>query len=84
MLEYASIIRFFSFNPRARDGRDKIMGDDGTSQRVSIHAPVMGAIDEAAGIDDEVMVSIHAPVMDAIPRTTQVYVFKGVSIHAGK
>ena len=58
-----------SFNPRAREGRDKYLGQvscDGKD--VSIHAPVRGATDELLKEDLEYIVSIHAPVRGATKR----------------
>ena len=38
-------------------------------QQVSIHAPVMGAIELSDEYRDRARVSIHAPVMGAIDKT---------------
>ena len=55
------------FNPRARDGRDVIFSSPVVSRNVSIHAPVMDAIQLLKMATALTLVSIHAPVMDAIP-----------------
>ena len=54
------------FNPRARDGRDFTLSALLQLKIVSIHAPVMDAIDLVLGSQIQNLVSIHAPVMDAI------------------
>ena len=56
----------WSFNPRARDGRDDAERQAQQVAQVSIHAPVMDAIDWVEHSHDWDFVSIHAPVMDAI------------------
>ena len=60
-----SSIGFYSFNPRARDGRETSKICKSRDLQVSIHAPVM----DANAIDLPIVrltnVSIHAPVMDA-------------------
>ncbi len=44
LFSYPSVISMVSFNPRARDGRDRHVGKSCIiPERVSIHAPVMGA-----------------------------------------
>ena len=58
-------IRRFSFNPRARDGREVQELTFNKAVPVSIHAPVMDAnmLYVIHCFNDTV--SIHAPVMDA-------------------
>ena len=53
------------FNPRARDGRERLYDSYNQQMQVSIHAPVMDAKNKAATAKRLSKVSIHAPVMDA-------------------
>ena len=70
------------FNPRARDGREKVTAAQATAKDVSIHAPVMDAniLAEIQAIDANV--SIHAPVMDANAEGVRMTRTPSVSIHA--
>ena len=55
----------YSFNPRARDGRELSKSWLILRQYVSIHAPVMDANNLIIPMHYYNSVSIHAPVMDA-------------------
>tara|TARA_R110002124_G_scaffold287214_1_gene471295 strand:+ start:18020 stop:18247 length:228 start_codon:yes stop_codon:yes gene_type:complete len=54
------------FNPRTRDGCDSLLNAGVNRDIVSIHAPVMGAINCHCASRTATHVSIHAPVMGAI------------------
>ena len=54
------------FNPRTREGCDRLVTDDEDDIWVSIHAPVKGAILTAKATGFSPPVSIHAPVKGAI------------------
>ena len=58
-------VNWRGFNPRTRDGCEALQHEPLENLRVSIHAPVMGANDEARAMDTPMGVSIHAPVMGA-------------------
>ena len=57
---------FPSFNSRTREGCDDGMPTAGLTQKVSIHAPVRGAITLNIDSDESDIVSIHAPVRGAM------------------
>ena len=54
-----------SFNPRAREGRDKAIGGKASPEQVSIHAPARGATFRDEAIRPFREVSIHAPARGA-------------------
>jgi len=53
------------FNPRAREGRDKINRLNSTNEQVSIHAPAKGATLSVIAVVRGCRVSIHAPAKGA-------------------
>ena len=56
---------FFSFNPRARMGRDMVMEYTTLPVDVSIHAPAWGATGKKRSMKQKDLVSIHAPAWGA-------------------
>ncbi len=74
---------YISFNPRAREGRDKgIVESSCYNQYVSIHAPAKGATKEKYEVNDYWCVSIHAPAKGATKEKYEVNDYWCVSIHA--
>ena len=53
------------FNPRAREGRDRVIAARDECPRVSIHAPARGATVLFAAGGCHLVVSIHAPARGA-------------------
>ena len=75
--------RFFSFNPRAREGRDPMCDIlAALNTNVSIHAPVKGATKTIILGKNAYNVSIHAPVKGATSLVTDGNWNGTVSIHA--
>ena len=74
----------FSFNSRSREGSDLAdLVDLLHDSKVSIHAPVKGATEDAAPSNAPQEVSIHAPVKGATADAlSSVGVKVSVSIHA--
>ena len=54
-----------SFNPRSREGSDRILRELIQIRKVSIHAPAKGATVDARELVKETEVSIHAPAKGA-------------------
>ena len=72
----------FSFNPRARVGRDIEQAEFRRGHGVSIHAPVRGATAATSGIENFPTVSIHAPARGATEERYLRFLEHLVSIHA--
>ena len=70
------------FNPRTREGCDKVEGDVRHHTDVSIHAPVKGATRAVPALVSTHVVSIHAPVKGATVSAAYFYILNSVSIHA--
>ena len=70
------------FNPRAREGRDRLREAPLRQRAVSIHAPVKGATLAHRQRGRGVPVSIHAPVKGATQNTVHPNIEDTVSIHA--
>jgi len=70
------------FNPRARVGRDRIMGRAGRGDCVSIHAPAWGATAKVGRRRVGEHVSIHAPAWGATLPLGHQILLQHVSIHA--
>ena len=73
---------YFSFNPRAREGRDAIEPRTQNLPRVSIHAPARGATANRGNRVRFHYVSIHAPARGATKTCRQSFPSSAVSIHA--
>ena len=73
----------FDFNPRAREGRDGVIGQAvAWPYTISIHAPVKGATDHPDIPYASAEISIHAPVKGATVAIVRCGRIKMISIHA--
>ncbi len=68
---------FYSFNSRARVGRDAIMCDFYKVSAVSIHAPAWGATRATPTLTVKESVSIHAPAWGATGGYRERFIIEG-------
>ena len=71
-----------AFNPRAREGRDRLRRRRAACAKLSIHAPARGATDSGCHRMHARMLSIHAPARGATHLHVAELVGEDLSIHA--